>query len=502
MERIELYYKLASLVGDICTTLFNAYCLVMWVRPFMVERRKAKYVGWVYAAGMFVMGLPLFYISTMLAYGSVTAAAFLVMWWLDREHTAQKLFLAVTFFCVRWQAWRIVTCISNEIYYLTVSIQMPVNNMLWFRIYVAMRACTVALGCALMCGGVRCLLWSYGNRREHMNIREFLLLVMPSVSGVFAYGVFRYYNYIYERDSGKSPFELYGSYDLIILLYTVASFVTIFVMTYVFRQWKNEQEEDKQKEVLVRQMEDMENHIAEAQRLCRDMRMLRHDMGRHLMMLEQLYGKGAYEEAEAYARTLKQEAQVAASEITSGNPVTDVILSGRKKEMEEKGILFDCDFHYPQKGELDAFDVSIILNNALSNAIEAAERERAMPAARGQDTDRDNGEGFPKDGDFKNVTIVSLTSRIMKNMYMIEVRNSYRGELQIDEANGLPRTTKSGDSHGFGLANIRHVARKYFGDIEIGKEAYEGRECCVLRVMLQLAVQDPDANRARECMLC
>lgn len=75
----------------------------------------------------------------------------------------------------------------------------------------------------------------------------------------------------------------------------------------------------------------------------------------------------------------------------------------------------------------------------------------------------------------------------MKNMYMIEVANSYTGELLLDERSGLPRTTRTGEGHGFGLENIRHAAHKYFGGMEIGKEIYAGEECCVLRVMLQIA---------------
>ena len=71
-------------------------------------------------------------------------------------------------------------------------------------------------------------------------------------------------------------------------------------------------------------------------------------------------------------------------------------------------------------------------------------------------------------------------------MYIIEVANSYTGESTMDEARGLPVTSKPGSGHGFGLASIRHAAHKYLGDIEIGKEIYEGKEQCVLRVMLQI----------------
>ena len=51
---------------------------------------------------------------------------------------------------------------------------------------------------------------------------------------------------------------------------------------------------------------------------------------------------------------------------------------------------------------------------------------------------------------------------------MIEISNSFTGTLQWDAECGLPLTSKSNtDGHGYGLNNIRKVANKYFGDIDI-----------------------------------
>lgn len=153
--------------------------------------------------------------------------------------------------------------------------------------------------------------------------------------------------------------------------------------------------------------------------------------------------------------------QKTASGTQSGNPVTDVILSERKKEMDEKGIDFSCDFHYPADGKINAFDISIILNNGLSNAIESIEREcHCAPH-------------------------IFLCSYRMKNMFVVEIANSFTGELVTDDQSGLPVTAKNGEGHGFGLSSICHTARKYLGDIEIGQEIYKQERCCVLRVMLQ-----------------
>ncbi len=71
-------------------------------------------------------------------------------------------------------------------------------------------------------------------------------------------------------------------------------------------------------------------------------------------------------------------------------------------------------------------------------------------------------------------------------MYIIEAANVFTGSLHVDAQSGLPLTTKTEEGHGFGLSGIRHVARKYYGDVEIGVEDYRGARCCVMRVMLQI----------------
>lgn len=464
---MELYYQILSIVDSICDAMIDGFCCVVFTRPFLKRNAKAWFVGGAYAVTMLVFDLMPWYINVMLSYILGAMAIFITMYLIDKEYIAQKLFLAITFFCLRWQASRVVVYIYNEIYACIIRSCTSTSEVFWFLLTILFTFLAYDLFIFLLLyGAVRCFLWSYGRGREPMNGKEFLLLSIPSLSGVVSYGVTRYYSYIYERDTaGKSVYDLFASHDLILSLFTLLSFAVILVTTYVFRQWKTQQEEDRQREIFSAQMADLKNHINEVEQLYRDMRSLRHDMGNHLMTLKQLYDKGEYDEAQQYTDRLNKEIAKASLDINSGNPVTDVILSGKKMEMEEKGITFFCDFHYPMTESIDSFDVSIILNNALSNAIEAIERET------------------PHQGNEAHVFLVS-THR--KNMYIIEVANSYSGKLDTDPKSGLPRTCKPGEGHGFGLAGIRHVARKYLGDIEIGKEIFEGEERCVLRVMLQI----------------
>lgn len=63
------------------------------------------------------------------------------------------------------------------------------------------------------------------------------------------------------------------------------------------------------------------------------------------------------------------------------------------------------------------------------------------------------------------------------------VRNNFCRQLVIDEASGLPQTTKeNGKGYGFGLVSVRKVAQKYFGEIDIRQEDAE----FLLNIMLLL----------------
>lgn len=459
MSRIDFCYELALAVYSLCTTVFAAYCFAVFVKPFLSKRGRAGAVGAVFAGIVLAADLAPFYVNVLAVHALALSASFLVMIWRDLSYFAQKLFLAVTYFCVRWQTLRVVACIGNA-GHLLLRLLSSENDWFWFRVFVLQLVLEALLYGLLMWGAFFCLRKAYGSEPEHMTGSEFFLLVMPSVSGIVAYAVFRYFNYVYERDAGKSPFELYGGYDILMLLYSLFCFLVIFAAAYVFRRWKNESARETQREVLERQIADMKRSIAHTELLWQEMRSLRHDAKNHLITLERLWEKGALPEAREYAAAFHRQLGDSVSEEGTGSPVTDVILSGRKKEMQEKGIRFVCDFRFPGSERIDAFDISVILNNAMDNAVEAAAKERCP--------------------------FVRLSSRRVKNMYIIEVANSFSGSLSLDRETGLPRSGKASFGHGVGLLNIRRVAAKYYGDLEIGTEACDGGSCCVLRVMMQL----------------
>ena len=64
-------------------------------------------------------------------------------------------------------------------------------------------------------------------------------------------------------------------------------------------------------------------------------------------------------------------------------------------------------------------------------------------------------------------TFIFVRSFCKRNMFFIEIENSFDGILNIDKDSSYPLSTKEDSkSHGIGLRNIKSCAKKYSGDID------------------------------------
>ncbi len=187
--------------------------------------------------------------------------------------------------------------------------------------------------------------------------------------------------------------------------------------------------------------------IHEAEQFYTRIRQLKHEMRGHMTNIKALASRGEYASLEDYIS--KMDESISGFELTlqTGNPVTDVIVNDTRRRSLDLGIRFQVEFHYPDPVAYDAFDVGIILQNLLQNAVEACGKVSA-------------GERF-----------IVLTGKRKGRFFLIEVKNSFAGEVIFGQ-DGLPVTTKQEDApmHGIGLANVRREAGKYFGELELNAE--------------------------------
>ena len=190
--------------------------------------------------------------------------------------------------------------------------------------------------------------------------------------------------------------------------------------------------------------------IHEAERFYTSIRRLKHEMRGHLTNIKGLARSGEYASLDDYIAKMDESMSDFELTLQTGNPVTDVIVNDTRQRSLDLGIRFQVDFRYPEPGAYDAFDVGIILQNLLQNAMEACEKVS-------------EGERF-----------IVLTGKRKGRFFLIEVKNSFVGEVVFGQ-DGLPVTTKKEDvpMHGIGLSNVRWEAEKYMGELELKTEQRE-----------------------------
>ena len=451
LPAISAVYAIVAMYG-------TGYILYRFAKPFMENKKGAVCIGIAYFVTMLILYLVPMEVNIFAAYSLGILSAFIVMCRIDRRNYKQKTFIAATFFSLRWLSQYMTRIITDALYNVKVVsdvFYIPDRHLAAkLLIFGGVELLDTAVGFALLGISVRYIVKTYVYKREDMSIKEMFMLMVPSLTGMTGYGILIQY----QSGSGMSWMEpIYGLYNGLAFLHFGISIITIVVMTVLFQNIKARQEENLQNELLAAQVDSIERHIGQVESLYRNIRSIRHDMTNHILTLERLYAGNNVEEAMDYGQELKSALSRIAGEIKSGNPVTDVILQELKNEAEKRRIRFQSDFYYPTGSNINAFDVSVILNNALQNAMENAGKSEAP--------------------------YISVLSYHRNNAYMMEISNSFTGSLLWDEERGLPVTSKEKtEGHGYGLSNIRMVARKYSGDIAIDLKNDEFR----LSIMLMM----------------
>ena len=455
MSWVEKCWMVTSKISVIALLMITGIYFGKFVCPYIKKKKGAVAVSIVYITIMLVLYMIPPQIDNFSAYLIGVMAAFLVMYAEDRRNIYQKIFLAITFFSIRWLTVAMAARLDDLVTKALVFRNMSAEKVwLQYGLYVGTRVLDIVLCIAFIAVAIGLINKAYIYKKDEMSVKEMVMLIIPSLVGVTGYGILQYYLMIYERDTGKNLIDTYGFYGALSFLHYLISIVAILVVIVMFQNWKEMQEEQRGQELVLNQISDMKKHIEGVEKLYRDIRSMRHDMGNHIQTLEHLVAHNNMDDATEYLEHLKNEWDEVSPEIKTGSPVIDVILMEKLREAKERQIRFLSDFHYPQNTKLNAFDLSVIMNNALNNCMENVSGDDPY---------------------------ISISSFRKNSIFMITIKNSFVGHLNFGDSD-LPETTKFGKEHGMGLNNIRRVARMYMGDISLE----QGNEEVILSIMMQV----------------
>lgn len=184
------------------------------------------------------------------------------------------------------------------------------------------------------------------------------------------------------------------------------------------------------------QSELIENQIRETRNMYQQVRGWRHDYRNHIQNMKiQLSGKN-YAALDRYLDQLADDLNTVDTVIKTGNVMADAVLNTKLNTAVGLSIRTNVKAGVPEGIPLTDVELCAVLGNLLDNALEACER-------------------LPESERFLRVYIGNL-----KNQFYLSVQNSAGA---VKKSGGKYVTTKSGDSHGYGIFRIDRLTKKYGG---------------------------------------
>lgn len=297
--------------------------------------------------------------------------------------------------------------------------------------------------------------------------KEFISGILPALLGSLI-SIVLYFILLMVNEQGH--ILDYDNYRMIYLFIMIVFIAVWLVILYGFRlqdEILGLQEERTRKSVLENQISQMQNSMLEMERFYESVRCVKHDMKNQMAVMEKMlceYQVTGNQEIVRYFEDMQKTLMGLEQKIHTGNVVSDAVISSKfyyaAKELKDIHLEAD-DFLLTDKVHVRAYDIGIILNNGLDNAIEACRNEQI------KNPDKD--------------LYIKIKSFWKQKMFFIEIENSFDGEVKWGR-DGFPCSTKAdGEVHGIGLKNIRYCALKYAGDID----CIAGKGKFILSVMLK-----------------
>ena len=287
---------------------------------------------------------------------------------------------------------------------------------------------------------------NYVRKEYQLQVRENVFLVLPSIAAICISITIKMMVLNMENGTTTLIYNTVPATMFWIPVICIMLLGTVIANVILFQNVVQYHEENRKRTLLENQIQQMQKEVQEIQDIYTDMRGLRHDLRGHINNITQYVKKhnnAEDEELNGYIRNMEETVNRLDFGYQTGNPITDIIIHQKKQDADRVGVKFSVDYIYPKELQIDVYDIGVILNNALENAIEAAtllERDK----------------------------YVSLHSYVKGNLFFIEVENSFAREIVMNKESGLPESSKANKKfHGMGLINIQRCERKYKGDIDI-----------------------------------
>lgn len=302
MENIETYWAIANKTIAIINILIEGWLFYRFVKPFI--NRKSYCVGISYSLAMLVFYL----VPQEMTYPYLLGifVAWITMCLTERKKIKQKIFLAISMYLIRWMVYGVTLVLRDIMFALFINtpymLKEPVKQLI---AYIVVELIYYGVAIVVMWLVIKLIHKVYVNKKEDISGKELILLFATLLTVMVGYFTFNFFSNVYVEDTGNYVWNIHPGYTFLRVIYQIVSFAAILIAVIIYQRIKEKQREENVNLLLAEQIENTKQHISEVEKLYGDIRALKHDMGNHISVLENLFEKKEAEEFEKYLTGLK-----------------------------------------------------------------------------------------------------------------------------------------------------------------------------------------------------
>ena len=238
--------------------------------------------------------------------------------------------------------------------------------------------------------------------------------------------------------------------DMPMLITLIILMLLMYLMIFqTLSRQKELNEIERENELWQIELKQMQRRIRQMNETNEQIKIARHDMRHRLSGIDVMLKKGEINEAEEYIASSLKTLEYSGEKLYCKNAVLDAIFSYYFSLAKEADIEVAHDLNISDELPVKASELSVVVANALENAIHACEAINA-----------DNR--------------IIRCRCIETPQFMLQVSNPYSNEIKTDE-NGIP--IGADGNHGIGTRSILAFCEKYGAQVnyKIGKDIFSIR---------------------------
>lgn len=240
-------------------------------------------------------------------------------------------------------------------------------------------------------------------------------------------GICVYEMQIKDCTDGSAPL-----FPLSVLCLAVINLVSFYMLSKISKEHR----ENIKNSLLVMQLREQENNISEMKNIYDEIRRVRHNIKEQYGCVQEMILSGKYEQAKDYLYEIQIPSLLSNPSIVTDNDTLNAILNYLSHKCSNSKIKFHCLITSNNIECFSAADISVILTNLVSNALEACTGS--------------------------SETEIELQLYEQKNYFCISVKNPITRSVLIRNP-FLVTTKQDKDMHGFGVESVKLLAEKHNG---------------------------------------